>query len=92
MAAGFRLIRFILMLMASIYGLYGIVLGIIAVLVHLVNIKSFGTPFLSPVAPLYVEDMKDGIFLRLPWKYMKKRPRHLDPSDIIRQGDDSNDS
>jgi spore germination protein len=92
MAAGFRLIRFILMILASIYGLYGIVLGIIATLVHLVNIKSFGTPFLTPYAPLFVEDMKDGIFLKLPWQNLRKRPRHLDPLDIIRQGDDSNDS
>lgn len=91
-AAGFRLIRFLLMLFAAVYGLYGVVLGLIATLVHLVNLKSFGVPYLSPVAPLSINDMKDGPVMRLSWTHMKKRPEHLDPKDKIRQGGEEDDS
>ncbi|QCX33415.1 spore germination protein [Caloramator sp. E03] len=92
LAAGFRLIRFLLMILASIYGLYGVMLGMIATLIHLVNIKSFGTPFMAPLAPFESEDIKDSVFLRLSWKYMKKRPKHYDPQDEIRQGSGENDT
>lgn len=91
-AAGFRLIRFVLMILAAIYGLYGFMLGFIGTLVHLVNLKSFGTPFMTPLAPLEISDIKDSVFLRLSWKFMKKRPEHLDPNDKRRQGGDSSDT
>ncbi|SKA76263.1 spore germination protein [Caloramator quimbayensis] len=91
-AAGFRLIRFFLMILASIYGLYGVMLGIIATLIHLVNIKSFGVPYMAPLAPFEIEDIKDSAFVRLSWKYMKKRPKHLDPQDEIRQRSGNNDT
>jgi spore germination protein len=91
-SAGFRLVRFILMIFAAIYGLYGVVLGLIAVLMHLINVKSFGVPYLSPLAPFEPKDMKDGLFVRLSWKYLKTREHYLDPNDIVRQGGDNNDS
>lgn len=91
-AAGFRLVRFLLMIIAAIYGLYGIVLGLIATLIHLVNIKSFGVPYLAPNAPLSIRDLKDSLVMRISWKYMKRRPVHLDPQDEIRQGGEGDDS
>lgn len=85
-AAGFRLIRFVLMVLASIYGLYGVILGLIATLIHLVNLKSFGLAYLAPFAPFHPEDTKDTAFFMKSWKYMNKRPGFLDPQDKIRQG------
>ncbi|MDF2671884.1 MAG: spore germination protein [Clostridiales bacterium] len=85
-AAGFRLIRFILMILASIYGLYGVILGLIGTLIHLVNLKSFGVPFLVPIAPFYPSGYKDTAFFLMSWKYMNKRPEFLEPQDEIRQG------
>lgn len=91
-AAGFRLVRFLLMVFSAVYGLYGVVLGLILMLIHLVNIKSFGVPYLAPMAPLFPADLKDSVFVRLPWKYSWKRPEHIDPQDEIRQGGGKNDS
>lgn len=87
LATALRLLRFIFMVAASIYGLYGIVLAYIGTLIYTVNIKSFGTPFLAPMAPFYFEDMQDSAF-KLPLKYLKRRPMHFDPNDLIRQGDE----
>jgi spore germination protein len=91
LSAAFRLIRFLLMIAAAIYGLYGIVLACIGVLIHLANIKSFNVPYLSPIAPFNYNDMKDTIF-RAPWNKMKKRPMHYSPLDPTRQSDDDSGS
>jgi spore germination protein len=92
LAAGFRLIRFVLMILAAIFGLYGVVLGLIGTLIHLVNIKSFGVPYLVPMAPFYPKDQKDTVFLNTSLKYMNERPSFLNPQDKIRQGGDPNGS
>lgn len=91
-AAGFRLIRFILMILAAIYGLYGVILGLIGTLIHLVNLKSFGIPYLVPIAPFYPRSVKDTSFLIMSWKYMNRRPDFLEPQDEIRQRGDKDDS
>ncbi|WP_226527309.1 spore germination protein [Metabacillus niabensis] len=69
-----RLLRFIMMLLASTFGLYGIGLGVILLVSHTVSLRSFGIPYLAPFAPLIVADQKDAI-LRIPKPFMKKRPR-----------------
>jgi spore germination protein len=84
LSAAFRLVRFILMISAVVYGLYGIVLVGAAVLIHLSNLKSFNVPYLSPLSPYIAQDMKDVIY-RAPWSSIKKRPKHYSPQDITRQ-------
>ncbi|REK76635.1 spore germination protein [Paenibacillus paeoniae] len=72
----FRLLRFPLLLLAGSLGIYGVGFGVIALLIHLVNLRSFGIPFLAPVAPNLSGTMKD-IFIRMPrWK-MNERPAFL---------------
>jgi len=58
-----RLLRFPLMILAAILGLYGVMLGVIAILIHLIKLKSFGYPYLAPLAPLSVSGAKD-MFIR----------------------------
>lgn len=57
-----RLLRFPLMFLGSVLGLYGIMLGLLALLVHLCSLNSFGVPYFSPLAPLRWKSMKDFIF------------------------------
>lgn len=49
--AGIRYYRFFLLILAALFGLYGIVIGTFILIIHLVNIKSFGEPYLYPLAP-----------------------------------------
>lgn len=70
MSASVRLIRFGLMFMAGTFGLYGILAGVIPVLMHLVSLQSFGVPYFLPIAPLSWSNMKD-VFIRLPWPKIK---------------------
>lgn len=68
-----RLLRFPMMLLAGTLGLYGILLGILLILIHMARLRSFGVPYLSPMAPLHISDFKD-VFIRVPWWGMMKRP------------------
>ncbi|MGM0838261.1 MAG: spore germination protein [Bacillota bacterium] len=49
-----KLIRYLLVFLSSCYGLYGIILGTIVLINHLTSLNSFGVPYLSPIAPVYV--------------------------------------
>lgn len=73
---GFRLIRFMLMILAAVLGLYGVMMGLIAVLIHLVNLKSFGVPYLAPMISMSSRDFKDSV-VRLPIRTFIFRPEYL---------------
>lgn len=80
----FRMARFFLIICSTIIGLYGISLGLIILLVHLVKLKSFGIPYLSPLVHPHKSDMKD-VFIRAPITVFKTRPEFIEPEDKIRQ-------
>ncbi|MGG4394245.1 spore germination protein [Paenibacillus thiaminolyticus] len=65
MGIAVRILRFPLMALAAVAGLYGIFIGLGLMLVHLCGLKSFGVPFMSPFAPYNRFDQKDALF-RLP--------------------------
>ena len=68
-----RLFRFILMVLAASFGLYGIFVGMIGLILHLSKLKSFGVPYLTPIAPRIAKDNKDTI-VRFPLWKMRYRP------------------
>lgn len=80
----FRILRFLLIIAASILGLYGIMIGLICILIHLVRLRSFGIPYLSPLVNPRINDFKD-MYIRFPLKYFKKRPEYMDTEDKVRQ-------
>lgn len=69
-----RIARFALIIMASVFGIIGIIFGLMILLAHLCSLRSFGIPYLSPIAPLTPRDLKDT-FIRVPWWAMLTRPR-----------------
>jgi spore germination protein len=82
-AISLRVLRFSVMMVASILGLYGIVLAYIVINVHLVNLRSFGIPYSTPFAPTFYGDWKD-LILRAPITMMKKRPTLTQTGDKTR--------
>jgi spore germination protein len=83
-SSALRISRFFLIVAASIIGLYGIALGLIVILIHLVRLKSFGIPYLSPLVHPHKRDFKDA-FIRAPLRSFKTRPEFMEPQDKIRQ-------
>ncbi|MBO8171619.1 MAG: spore germination protein [Bacillaceae bacterium] len=84
LAISIRLLRFPMMILAAILGLYGILIGLILLTAHLCKLRSFGVPYLAPVAPLTLHEMKD-IFIRVPWWSMKYRPKHVAGQNLERE-------
>ncbi|HEY3366830.1 MAG TPA: spore germination protein [Symbiobacteriaceae bacterium] len=71
-----RLLRFIMMLLAGTLGLFGLMLGMMALLYHLAALRSFGVPYLQPVAPFTLGDLTD-VLVRAPRWLHDKRPDSL---------------
>ncbi|WP_235959362.1 spore germination protein [Paenibacillus silvestris] len=76
MASSIRLIRFPMMIIASIFGIVGIVAGYMVLVAHLINLKSLGQSYASPIAPIRLGDWKDS-FVRLPLWKMVMRPQSI---------------
>lgn len=72
-------VRFLLLGLSSIMGLYGYMFGMLAFLMHLYNITSFGIPIMSSIYSNGPQDRKD-IMIRAPWFKMQKRPRYISPN------------
>jgi len=68
-----RIVRFLLMIVTAILGLYGLMLGLLFMLLHLCSIRSFGIPYLTPLTPLKASDLKDTV-IRAPWWNFSTRP------------------
>ncbi|WP_438444837.1 spore germination protein [Gorillibacterium sp. sgz5001074] len=89
MAITIRLLRFPIMILAGVFGLFGIVVSLVWIMVHLCTLESFGVPYLSGIAPYKKKEQKD-IMVRAPWWAMVFRPstysrlsrRRLNPAPL----------
>ena len=72
-----RIINFIMMFLASVLGLYGMILGVLSLGIHLCTLTCYGVPYFAPFGVLGKEtrDLQDS-FIRIPIGKMKKRPHY----------------
>lgn len=82
------ILRIVMLILAGFMGGFGLLVGLLGLMVHLVSLRSFGSPYLSPMAPLTVRDLKD-LFIRAPIWAMLNRPRAIIWKDSQRQGTDN---
>ncbi len=68
-----KLIRFTLMVLSAMFGLYGVFIGLIILTLHLCKLKSLGVPYMMPISPIAKNGVKDTI-LRVPLWDIKHRP------------------
>lgn len=74
--------RFIFL--ATFLGLYGVLVGLIILLLHLSSLRSFGVPYLSPIAPFQPQDQKDAV-LRFPIKHIIVNDKSLFKEDPMKK-------
>lgn len=70
------ILRLLSTVFAAVAGLYGILIGTLITMIHLTALRSFGVPYMSPLSPLNVNDLKD-VLIRAPIWAMNIRPRVL---------------
>ena len=68
-----RYYRFLLIILASFLGLYGIFIGIILIITNLSNTESFNEDYLYPFAPINLSSQKDG-FIKTNPKILLRNP------------------
>lgn len=69
----YRLLRFPMLILAGMFGLYGVISGLFLMMIHLLGLRSFGVPYMSPVVPQISHSLKD-VFVRAPRWMMTYRP------------------
>ncbi|MBC7343504.1 MAG: spore germination protein [Clostridia bacterium] len=79
-----RLVRFIFILLGGALGLFGIQFGLLFMIILLASLRSFGYPFLAPLAPLIVSDLKDIFSRMFRWSFIR-RPKLTGAREPVRQ-------
>lgn len=75
-ATAFRILKFFFIGMSAWLGFFGFLTALLAVLIHLSQLKSFGIPYLMPFAGADLNDYQDerDSLLRLPLFALNRRP------------------
>lgn len=87
-SAAASVLRFLLFFIASILGMYGLLVGVILLIAYMSKLRSFGLPYLSPFSPPKFKEMTMALF-RLPWNKINMRTGTLNPIDPDHQGEDT---
>jgi len=85
MSLAIRILRFPMLVLTNIMGIFGIAIGWFLILVHLSSLDSLGVPYFE----FHKSDLKDT-FIRAPLWKMNKRPEGIPNQDSIRQTDSRN--
>ncbi len=78
------IMRLVFTLIGGFLGLYGLLIGGVFLLVYLVGLNGFRTPYLAPYAPAVSRDKKDGL-LKAPTIDMTDRPESMPQINRKRQ-------
>lgn len=70
--------------LAAVLGFYGILVAVLALLIHVLTLRSFGVPYMSPLAAGSMSDLKD-VLLRVPRWAMTDRPQAIPTNNRLRQ-------
>lgn len=80
-----RVLRFVLMVLASVMGFYGMMIGLMMMAIHLCSLRSFGVPYMMPLAPFNIRNQQD-IFIRFPLWAFTNRPMFMSKGNLARTG------
>ncbi len=85
----FRLLKFVMIALGAVWGLYGIALGVLALTVHLSALESFGIPYLMPAVAGNVNSGADrqDFLARFPIRKMNRRPIFANDQNRRRKND-----
>lgn len=78
-----RLVRMPMIVMAGIFGLFGLMYSLCFLTIHLLRLTSLGRPYLTPLYPLRLKDF-NKVFYRLPFSLDSKRMAFYRPKNLIR--------
>ncbi|KON88189.1 spore gernimation protein GerA [Sporosarcina globispora] len=84
LSSAITLVRFIVVIMSTFLGLFGVIICFILTILYFSTLSSFGVPYLSSLAPIsWRESIK--AFLLLPVQFYKYRTSSTSPDDPTRR-------
>ncbi|MBO9128995.1 spore germination protein [Bacillus sp. 165] len=86
-----RILRFFLLIASSFFGLYGILIGSLMIVIHMCSLRSFSVPYVAPIAPFRLDEQKDALF-HFSLKNFVKRPSPAQQENKIRMSREEGDS
>lgn len=72
MSNGARIWRIIFLFLASLAGIFGVMIASLLLIVNLVSINSFGVPYVTPIAPFIKKGLGNIIYISHKRKYSKR--------------------
>ena len=85
--SGIRISKYLVILLAAVFGIFGVWAALLLILAHLASLTSYGIPYLYPFCSSSVNDdvdWEDSVF-RLPLSKMKRRPIFTRPAERTRK-------
>jgi len=76
MTSSSKLLQYIFLGLAAIWGFLGIIIGFTWMCIHLNSLSSLNRSYIAPLSPWYTGDWKDTL-VRLPIQSLKTRPEYL---------------
>lgn len=78
-----NMLRFVFTLLAGFIGFFGLIVGMVAMCMHLLSLTSVGVPYMAPYAPLYANDKQDALFIK-PITQRFLRPESIPTKNRVR--------
>ena len=85
-AFSFRILKFFLIIMSAWLGFFGLLVGLLVILIHLSRLMSFGIPYLMPFVGADLsgyEDERDSIW-RAPFRRLTHRPIYTNEKERVK--------
>ncbi len=87
LARSIRFLRFPIMILGGILGMFGVILGVIFLVIHMTSLSSFKVQYLAPIAPMSLNDWK-LLNIQLPFWSRVKRISLFQDNNLKRMDDD----
>lgn len=71
-----RLWRLLFIFTSAFLGIIGVTVSILILIIKLVSMENYETPYLAPFSPFYFKEQKDALY-KAPTSKLKKRPFYL---------------
>lgn len=84
MSRAWRAVKWLVILAAGMFGVYGIFVATVCLVLFINSLDVFGLPYLAPLAPPLWRDLARDFALRLPWSAANRRPDTFSPPDPTR--------
>ncbi|MFP7298352.1 spore germination protein [Neobacillus niacini] len=88
LSTAITILRFVIILLSTFFGLFGVIIGFILTIFYFSTISSFGVPYLGSLSPFSLNEFIKDFFMA-PRQFYKSRTTMTSPDDPTRGGNQS---